>query len=159
MSEETREALIATASDHIKDIIYTVAFDVCNEIIEAGGNQEATLECANRVVARYVGEGIKVRKKPAPRAKAPQKDKQVDAVTAASRKLNKKSFTWIHHPETEDYSYTTDVMLKNGHPLRNNHTSKIEKVINEEGALALTVTDAKIALSYGLDVDFEAVEK
>jgi hypothetical protein len=160
MDENAREELLGPASEHIKDVIYTVAFDVCNEIIDAGGDPDATLECANRVVAKYVGDGIKVRKKPAPRAKAPTvKDKQIDTITAASRKLNKKNVLWMHHPETDEYSYTTDIMLKNGHPLRNNNTSKIEQVIDDGGVKPLTIADARIAVSYGLDVDFDSVEK
>jgi hypothetical protein len=159
MDENAKPALLTAASEHIADVVYSVAFDVCNEIIDAGGDQEATLECANRVVARYVGEGIKVRKKPAPRAKTSAvKDKQVDTLTAASRKLNKQKYLWMYHPKTERFSYTTDVMLSTGYPLRDNQTSKITCIIDDNGTKPLTIQDAKIATSYGLDVDFDAVE-
>ena len=97
-----RSSITKAAEDAFGNIVYTVVFDTCNEMISSGAEQDAVLDCANRVVNRYVEGGIKVRKKPVPRAevpKAPTKDRPVDALTAASRKLNNlgENAVWIHH--------------------------------------------------------------
>jgi ribosomal protein L16/L10AE len=112
-------------------LMYTVVFDTVNEIImTAGGDQAKSLEAANEVVNRYLEGGIKIRKKPAPRAKTtktPAKEKQVDALTAASRKVKSMASNvfWMQHPEDPDYPYTPSIRLsKNGFPVRNNHTKK-----------------------------------
>ena len=156
------ETAVKAAGDALGNIMYTVAFDVANEIIGAGADQEEVLACANAVLNRYVEGGIKIRKKPAPKAKVSKvaaKDKPVDALTAASRKLNNlaENLVWMFHPNTKEYSYTTSVRLANGYPVRNNMTHKVEMVISEDSTSALKIQDAKIAQSMGLDVDFDAI--
>lgn len=154
--------LVKVAEDALGNLIYTVVFDTCNEIISAGADQDAVLQCANRVISKYVEGGVKVRKKPVPKAKAKvqAKDKPVDALTAASRKINHlgENLVWVHHPQSNEYSYTTSMKLATGYPVRNNMTHKIVMVVGEESTGPLTVKDAKIANSLGLDVDYDAVE-
>lgn len=130
--------------------------------ISSGADQDKVLECANTALNKYVGGGLKVRKKPAPRAKpakAPPKDKQVDTLTAASRKLHNltSNVTWLVHPENDEYSYTTSVKLANGYPVRNNITRKVVMIALDEASPPLTGKDAKIALSLGLDVDYDSI--
>ena len=171
MEEPTKEPgedlhnIVKTATDAVGNLLYTVAFDICNELITAGADQEAVLECGNRVVNRYIEGGVKVRKKPAPRAKAPKltKDMPVDALTAASRKMNMSNLAgrvlWVHHPESNEFSYTTSVKLVSGYPLKNNLTQKVCAVVNEDSIGALTVSDAKLAMSLGLEIDYDEVVK
>ena len=163
-SKETHDDIVKAAVDAVSNLVYTVVFDVSNEIISAGAEQDAVLQCANRVVNKYVEGGIKVRKKPAPKAKAskaPAKDKPVDALTAASRKLNNlgENLVWMYHPQSNEYSYTTSMKLATGYPVRNNMTHKVVMVIGDESTGPLTVKDAKVATAMGLEVDYDAIEK
>ena len=163
-SKETHDNIVKAAVDAVGNLVYTVVFDVSNEIISAGAEQDAVLQCANRVVNNYVDGGIKVRKKPAPKAKVskvPAKDKPVDALTAASRKLNNlgENLVWMYHPQSNEYSYTTSMKLATGYPVRNNMTHKVVMVIGDESTGPLTVKDAKVATAMGLDVDYDAIEK
>jgi len=159
-SKELRENLLKTANEATSNLIYTVLFDLCSELISNGVADEAkVLEMASTVVQKYVEGGIKVRKKPAARprvAKAPAKDKPIDALTAASRKMDNVSnkIVWITHPDDDDFSYSTNIKLANGYPIKNNDTGKIVMVATDNEAVPLTVKDAKIAHSYGLDVDY-----
>ena len=163
-NKETHDDIVKAAVDAVSNLVYTVVFDVSNEIISAGAEQDAVLQCANRVVNKYVEGGIKVRKKPAPKAKvskAPAKDKPVDALTAASRKLNNlgENLVWMYHPQSNEYSYTTSMKLATGYPVRNNMTHKVVMVIGDESTGPLTVKDAKVATAMGLEVDYDAIEK
>lgn len=164
LGTDVRENIIRTAGDAVANLAYTVVFDICNEMISSGANQEATLECANTVVNKYVEGGIKIRKKPAPRAKtlkATTEGKPVDALTAASRKLNNlgSNVLWIHHPNSSEYSYTTSIKLATGYPVRNNMTHKVCYVVTEEDTVPLTVKDARVAMSMGLEVDYDSVQQ
>ena len=159
-----RDEIFKAAADAVSNLVYTVVFDVSNEIISAGAEQDAVLQCANRVVNKYVEGGIKVRKKPAPKAKvskASTKDKPIDALTAASRKINNLSenLVWMFHPNSNEYSYTTSIKLATGYPVRNNMTHKVVMVIGDDATNPLTVKDAKVATAMGLDVDYDAIEK
>jgi hypothetical protein len=162
-NKELKENLLKTANEATSNLIYTVLFDLCSELISNGVADEAkVLEIASSVVQKYVEGGIKVRKKPAARpraAKAPAKDKPIDALTAASRKMNNVSneITWITHPDDDSYSYSTNVKLANGYPVKSNETGKIVMVATDDEAVSLTVKDAKIARSYGLDVDYSSI--
>lgn len=161
--EEIRNNLIAASTDAISNIIYTVIFDLSNEIISSGVDQEKVLEIANQTVQKYVDGGIKVRKRPVakPRVtKQPAKDKPIDALTAASRKIKSLSdnLVWIAHPDDSAYSYTLDVKLATGYPVKNNATNKVEMVATDEKSLPLTIKDARVAASYGLDVEFTSVK-
>lgn len=164
-TKDLQNKIVQSASNIIGDLVYTVVFDTCNEIIAAGGvDHEKVLEAANTVVNKYVDGGVKVRKKPAPRPKVPKtsvKEKPVDILKAASRKLNSltDNVVWVVHPESDEYSYTTSVKLATGYPVKNNMTHKVVLVANDESTAALTVKDAKIALSLGLDIDYDSVEQ
>lgn len=87
-TQEMRQGAVTAAEGIVGDLIYTVLFDFANEIITTEqADTDRVLAIANAVVAKYV-DGVKIRKKPAPRAaKAPAK-KQVDVLTAAGRKLH-----------------------------------------------------------------------
>lgn len=165
--EDTKELhanVVKSATNVVGDLVYSVIFDTCNEIITvAGVDQEKVLEAANVVVNRYVDGGVKVRKKPAPRPKAqkaPAKDKPVDILKAASRKLNSltDNMVWVVHPDSDEFSYTTSVKLATGYPVRNNMTHKVTSIVNDEATAPLTMKDAKIALSLGLEIDYDSVE-
>ena len=167
MSEDpsiNREGLVAASVDAVQNLIYTVVFDVANETIEKGADQTMVLEAANSVVNKYLDGGVKVRKRPVPKprtAKAPAKDKPIDTLTAASRKL--KSLTekvlWIAHPSSDEYSYSTSVKLATGYPVKNNATNKVVMVATDESTGPLTLKDARVAVSLGLEVDYESIEQ
>ena len=163
--DETRESLKVASLDAINNILYTVVFDVSNEIISSGGaDQEKVLEAANTVINRYVEGGIKVRKRPVPRpktAKTPAKAKPIDTLTAASRKLKNltDNVLWIAHPDNDEFSYSTGVRLSTGYPVKNNATNKIVMVATDESSGPLTLKDAKVAVSLGLDVDYDSIEQ
>lgn len=161
--EETRSSLLNSAQQTLGDLVYTVVFDTCNEMISAGLEQSTVLECANLVVKKYVSDGIKMRKKPAPRASKPKAPtSQIDAITAASRKMKKKvseRIMWVYHPSDNEYSYTTDVQLVTGYPVKQNISSKVVGVVDDTSCKGLTMEDARVAISMGLDVDFDSVIK
>lgn len=163
VTQEMRENVHRAAAEASDNLIYTVVFDLSNELISSGvADSEKILEISTAVINKYIQGGLKVRKKPTPRpktAKAPSKEKQIDTLTAASRKINNlaNNQLWVKHPENDEYSYTTDVRLANGYPTRNNATQKIVGVVTEDSVQSLTVKDAKIALSLGLDVDYDSI--
>jgi len=102
-------------------------------------------------VRQLVGEGFKggtTKEKP-------------DILTAASRNINNMSdgVTWLFHPHSNEYSYTTSTQLATGYPVRNNMTHKVEMVISEESTSALTIHDAMFAQSMGLEVDYGQVPR
>ncbi len=163
-NKEIRDKAIQSATSAVGDLVYSVVFDLANEVISRGFDQEKVLDAANVVVNKYVDGGVKVRKKPVSRPKAPKapaKDKPVDIMKAASTKLNSLTINaqWVKHPESSEYSYTRDMKLATGYPMRRNDTKKIVSVINDESTTPLTVKDAKIAVSLGLDVDYDSIEQ
>ncbi len=162
--EDLQEGTAKSAVKVVGDLVYSVIFDVANEIISKGVDQDVVLEAANAIVNKYVDGGVKVRKKPSPRPKAPKapaKDKPVDILKAASRKLNSltDNMVWLTHPDSDEYSYTTSVKLATGYPVKNNMTHKITSIVNDDATAPLTVKDAKIALSLGLEIDYDSVEQ
>jgi hypothetical protein len=164
--EDTKESILKSSERLMGDVIYTVVFDTCNEMIAQGIDQEKVLECANKVVNNYLEGGIKVRKKPAPRKAQPKaasaaKDKPIDVLKAAHKKLHSltDNVVWIDHPHSTDYSYTTSVKLVKGYPVRNNKTQKIEMVVNDEETCQLTINDVKVAMGLGFEVDYDNVQQ
>lgn len=161
----SKEHLLDSSSRLIGDIIYTVVFDTCNEMISVGMDQEKVLECANKVVNNYLDGGIKVRKKPAPRKTQPKataaKSKPIDVLKAAQNKLHSltDNITWIQHPSSDKHSYTTSVKLVKGFPVMENETGKIVMVVNDEETCQLTINDAKVALALGFEVDYDKVQQ
>jgi ankyrin repeat protein len=86
--------------------------------------------------------------------------RKASEIVDASRKMDNVSskITWVTHPEYEYYSYTTDVQLANGYPVKLNNTGKIVMVATrDDDTVPLTVKDAKVARSYGLDVDYSNI--
>jgi len=166
-SSDLQQNSLAAANQAVADVIYTTIFDVANEIISTmeGADQEKILEAATNVLNRYVEGGLKVRKKPSPRprvSKAPAQDKPVNIIKAASKKMHNSltsHFEWLKHPDSDNLSYTTSVKLATGYPVRDNASQKIVSVVTEDATVPLTVNDARIALSYGLDVGFDQVEQ
>jgi hypothetical protein len=154
---DVRSGAVAAAESAVGDLIYTVVFDYVNELISREEvDADRALTIANAVMAKYA-EGVKIRKKPAPRAaKAPAK-KQVDVLTAAGRKLNNlgRKIVWMYYPDNHEYSYGSNIVLVNGHPVRNNTTQDIEAVINEQETMRLTEDDVRAAVALGLPVASE----
>ncbi len=163
MEETLKSDVQVAAKDAIDNLVYTVVFDTCNEMIAAGMDQAKILERANAVVSKYVSEGIKLRRKPAPRVpKQRIVSSQTDAVTAASRKMKQKvsnNFVWVPHPSNTGYSYTKDAQLATaGYPLKENKSNKIVGVVDDNTSHALSPEDVRIAMSIGLQIDFGAVK-
>lgn len=161
--DESREHAKNAAVDAVSNIIYTAIFDYANDLIAAGVDQEVVLKTANEAVNKYSDDGIKVRKRPVPKPKAPkkEKDKPIDIITAATKKMgiSKKTILWITHPEDDNYSYTTDLKLATGYPVKNKITNKLEMVATDDKSMPLTIDDVKIARSYNLDVDLSSISK
>jgi hypothetical protein len=164
-NKDFKESLVKVANEATGNLVYTVIFDMANDLIAKGAVDEATvLESASGTIQKYLDTGVKVRKKPVARPKAPKaptKEKAVDAMTAASKKLNSLTgkMLWVTHPEDDNYSYSTTVKLANGFPLKDNSTGKIVRVVTDDNAVALTVQDAKVAISYGLEVDYDSIQQ
>ena len=161
--EDDREKIAKVAQDALGNLIYTVIYDVANEIAGSGFDQAKVMECADKVANNYFEGGIKIRKKPPPRAKTtktPSKPKPIDALTAASKKLTNmgQDLVWIKHPEDDKYSYTQSLKLSTGFPVRENSTHKVVMIVNDTESVPLTLADAKIAMTYGLDVDYGSIE-
>ena len=163
-NKEFKDNLVKVANEATGNLVYTVVFDMANDLIANGAADETTvLKSASGTVQKYLETGVKVRKKPVSRPKAPKapaKDKPVDAITAASKKLNSLTgkIVWLEHPEDNNYSYSTNFKLANGYPLKDNSTGKVVRVVTDEETVALTVKDAKIAISQGLEVDYDNIE-
>lgn len=164
-NKDFKDSLVKVANEATGNLIYTVVFDMANDLITKGVVDEATvLESASGTIQKYLDTGVKVRKKPVVRQKAPKapaKDKPVDALTAASKKMNSLTgkILWVTHPEDENYSYSTNVKLANGFPVKDNTTGKVVMVVTDEESIPLTVKDAKVAMSYGLEVDYDNIQQ
>lgn len=164
-NKDFKDSLVKVANEATGNLLYTVVFDLSNDLITKGAVDEQTvLESASSTIQKYLDTGIKVRKKPVVRQKAPKapaKDKPVDALTAASKKINSLTgkILWVTHPEDDNYSYSTNVKLANGFPVKDNLTGKIVMVATDEESIPLTIKDAKVAQSYGLDVDYDSIQQ
>ena len=145
--------LAVAAKDAVSNLLYTAIFDTCTEIFSAGiGDEETVLQCGNAVMKKYVGEGVKVRKKPAPRVIKPKEDTKL-------RQKIYEQYVWIAHPNDEQYMYTTSVQLVTGYPVKEVSTNKVIGIINNETCTALTQDDARVAVSLGLQVNYDSVGK
>ncbi len=152
----------AAASDTVSNIVYTVVFDVCNEMIAAGMDQAKVLEHANVVVNKNVDENIRMRKKPAPRAVKPKPASSYTdvTITAPPRKMKPKvseTFVWLAHQGNPSYCYTKSARLATGYPVKDTNNNKIIAVIDDTSTHALSPEDVRIATSLGLQIDFSAV--
>ena len=159
---ESRDQLAVAAADTVTNLFYTAIFDTCNEIIAAGiGDENIILSCGNTVANKYAGDGVKLRKKPAPRV---AKAQVTDAIGAARKIKQKKATTeeviWIVHPGSNGkFLYAMNVQLANGHPLKDASTHMIVGVVDKETCKELTSADAKVALSLGMKVDYDQIPK
>lgn len=156
--EDIRSKLNGPSETLINDLIYTILYDYTNEIIAAGMDEGEALKTANVLAERYIESGIKMRKKPAPRAKPKAKN---DAISAASRKTKKSmsnEIVWVVHPSDETYLYSTSHQLSTGYPIKHSETNLIVGVIDDDSSHALTPDDAKVAVSLGMKVDYSSIE-
>lgn len=165
MDEDKNNSMLA-ANQAVGDVIYTAIFDVANEIISSieDVDQEKVLKAASNVLSHYVDGGLKVRKKPSPKPRAPKgpaSDKPVDILKAASKKMHTltDNLVWVTHPDSEELSYTTGAKLVNGYPVLNTMTQKVVSVVTDDATVPLTIADAKVALSLGLEVDYDSVQE
>jgi hypothetical protein len=132
---------IEAANSAVSDLIYTVVYELSNNLVEKGLPESIVFEEASALISKYNEEGMKIRKKPAPR-------KKKDGVEA-----KKGNFVWLVHPNERKYSYTKDIPLARGYPLRDNSTGKIVGVITDDDCEALDSVDIKVVLSHGLEVE------
>lgn len=59
---------------------------------------------------------------------------------------------WHWHMDEYDYSFTTDIELYTGYPVKDNTTNKVVFVVGKDGVTDLTKEDIKVARQYGLKV-------
>lgn len=144
-----RESLVSAANSAIADILYSAISDTANEILLTvdGIDEAAVLKAANAVITRYVDESIKIRKKPAPRTRAPttKPKKSTDLASAAN-----KIYQWIKHPERSEYSFA-NVWLATGFPLRNNVTGHWVGMITDDDTHPATKDDILKGHMYSLE--------
>lgn len=156
--EELKQSLLHGANNAIGDLLYTAICDTCNEIISVcpGVDEAAALKAANKVATKYFEEGVKVRKKPAPRAKTTKspKPQSMDLLSAANKKQSSQLpiTTWSKHPGSDKYSFAS-IYFDTGYPLRSNKTGKLVAMVTEKDAHAPSKDDLKIALTYNLEYE------
>lgn len=162
MATINKDALLAATERSTSELLYTVITDVYNEFMDVFPTLDAdkVLNVANKVITKYVEEGIKMRKKPAPRAKTtvkPAKPKTLDLFTAAQQKKSSQLTisNWILHPENNKYSFAK-IDFPSGYPIRDNATKKLVGIITNEDTHAPTEEDKKYAVMYSLEVDSNA---
>ena len=73
-------------------------------------------------------------------------DELADKLSAARL----KDVVWHWHVDEYDYSFTTDIQLCTGYPVRDNDSNRIVFAVGENGVTDLTEEDIKIAKEYGL---------
>lgn len=150
--KKSLDELVSASARLCGDLLYTAIYDLSNDLIKKGLDEALVLECANELSSRYFSDGIKVRKKPAPRTSKPS-TKTSGSSSAKTKKVSGKTISWIFHPSTEEFSYTPDITLTNGFPLRDNSTQKVIGTINKDGVGYLTMEDMKTAFLHELMVD------
>lgn len=144
-----REHLTSAAHGAIADILYSAISDTANEILVTvdGVDEAAVLKAANAVIARYTDEGIKIRKKPTPRPRAPvTKPKKSTDLASAANKL----MAWIKHPVRSEYSFANK-WLSSGYPLRNNVTGHWVGMITEDETHPPTKEDLIMGQMFSLE--------
>lgn len=164
--EETL-AKIETCSSIVADLVYTIIYDFSNRLIlDNNYDSKQVISLANQVLSDYKEGNVRVRKKPAPRARAPRaaKDKPVDLVTAARIKLQQEkpsaNIQWELHPNNgpdKKYSFTRSFLLPGGGiPLKNNHTDQIVACIGKTKTDRLNKKQVQFLSEMGLqtgDID------
>lgn len=153
---------IDTCSSIVADLIYTIIYDFSNRLIlDDNCDSKQVISRANQVLSDYREGNVRVRKKPAPRARAPRaaKEKPVDLVTAARIKLQQEkpagvNVQWVLHPDNgpdKKYSYTTSFVLPGGGiPLKNNHTDKIIGYVGKKKIDSLSKKHVQFLSEMGL---------
>lgn len=158
MEEIKGEQLAGIAQDALKNILYSVICDVCNEVITQCPNADSkvVLTAANTVINKYVGEGVKVRKKPTPRSKTvvktTQKKMDIFNVMNNTRNDEYKIPSWMTHPNVDYLSFAT-VKFPSGHPVRNNKTGKLVGIATDDEIHAPTKDDITYARMYSLEFE------
>ncbi|ORX91243.1 hypothetical protein K493DRAFT_304212 [Basidiobolus meristosporus CBS 931.73] len=136
--------------------------DFSSKLIKEGLDSDTVLKCANNLSSNYLGEGVKIRKKPTPRApKAPGTTKS-SSTTKSCSKPTPKTLTWEPHPgDPENYSFTRDIVLKKGLPVRYNKNKKVVYVGGKDEVYDLEVEDAMLLSNCNLvcDMSFAGVPK
>lgn len=157
---QLKQSLLHGANNIIGDLLYTAICDTCNEIISVcpGVDEAAALKAANKVATKYFEEGVKVRKKPAPRAKTTKspKPQSMDLLSATNKKQSSQLpiTTWNKHPKSDKYSFAP-ITFATGFPLRNNQTGKLVGIITDHDTHIPTKEDLKIALTYALEYEVD----
>lgn len=154
LGKQTLSDIVESANKIVADIIYTVMSDLSSELIKEGLDSDTVLKCANNLSSNYLGEGVKIRKKPAPRApKAPGTTKSSGTAKTRSKPVP-KTLTWEPHPgDPENFSFTRDISLRRGLPVRLNKNKKIVYVGGKDDVYSLDVDDALQLSNYNLSCD------
>ena len=67
-------------------------------------------------------------------------------------KVKIADITWHWHVDEYDYSFTTDIKLATGYPVKDNGSGKIVLVVGEDGVTDMTEKDKKLAIQHGFEV-------
>lgn len=162
LEKKTFEEIVGSANKIVADIIYTVMSDLSSELIKEGLDSDTVLKCANNLSSNYLGEGVKIRKKPAPRAAKVPGAAKSSGTTKTRSKPAPKTLTWEPHPgDPENFSFTRDIVLKKGLPVRLNKNKKIVYVGGKDDIYNLEVEDAMLLSNYNLlcDMSYAKVPK
>ncbi len=76
----------------------------------------------------------------------------MDKLTHDMENINITEVTWHWHVDEYDYSFTTDIKLATGYPVKDNGSGQIVLVVGEDGITDLTENDKILAIQHGFEV-------
>lgn len=76
------------------------------------------------------------------------------AASAVAELCNHRApvFAWHLHPDSDEYAYTTDLVLYTGYPLKHVKSGKVVATVNDDSVRELTVGDVAAARKHCLSV-------
>lgn len=76
----------------------------------------------------------------------------MDRITHELERTRLHDITWHWHVDEYDYSFTTDIKLATGYPVKDNGSDKVVLVVGENGVTDLTEEDKIVAKRYGFEL-------
>ena len=76
----------------------------------------------------------------------------MDELTRDMKNIKVTEITCHWHVDEYDYSFTTDIKLATGYPVKDNGSDKIVLVVGEDGVTDMTGDDIQLAIQHGFEV-------
>lgn len=144
-----KDDIVDIAQKALNDIIYTVIFDLSNEMIANGIDQDQVLTCATSLTSKYMSSGVKIRKKPAPRSRKTEGN----PVKSTKSSKVKQELEWVKHPSNPNYLFLKSFTCEGAYPLLDMSSKKIIAMIDDTSVREITPQDKATLFLNGISLD------